>query len=110
MANNNDMKNMYFGFLRNLQYDGRTPIKDFLTDFGNIKNEIATLGPKFPGPIWLTLLRTSLKDAESPAKKGVDGGPYTGPRTWVARQRTMDVDTCDNLVEKLKAKFNIDDD
>ncbi|KAF8541194.1 hypothetical protein BDD12DRAFT_879146 [Trichophaea hybrida] len=92
MANNNDMKNMYFGFLRDLKYDGRTPIKDFLTDFGNIKNEIATLDPNFPGPMWLTLLCASLKDAESPPKKGVDGGPYTGPRTWVAPKFNIDED------------------
>ncbi|KAF8533775.1 hypothetical protein BDD12DRAFT_897844 [Trichophaea hybrida] len=110
MANNNDMKNMYFGFLRDLKYDGRTPIKDFLTDFGNIKNEIATLDPNFPGPMWLTILRASLKDAESPPKTGIDGGPYTGPRTWVACQKTTDVDTYDKLVQKLKAKFNIDRD
>ncbi|KAF8544985.1 hypothetical protein BDD12DRAFT_872115 [Trichophaea hybrida] len=93
MANNNDMKNMYFGFLRDLKYDGRTPIKDFLTDFGNIKNEIATLDPNFPGPMWLTLLRASLKDAESPPKK----------ESTAALIPVL-------LVEKLKAKFNIDED
>jgi hypothetical protein len=110
MANINDMKNMYFGFLRDQKFDRRTPIKDFLTDFGNIKNEIAILDPNFPDPMWHTLLRASLKDAESPPKRGVDSGPYTGLRTWVMRQRTADVDTYDNLVEKLKAKFNIDED
>ncbi|KAF8242888.1 hypothetical protein K440DRAFT_638167 [Wilcoxina mikolae CBS 423.85] len=102
MANNNDMKNMYFGFLRDLKYDRRTPIKDFLIDFGNIKNEITTWDPNFPDPMWFTLLRASLKDAESPPKKGVDCGPYTGPCTWVALQRTTDVDTYDKITQKLK--------
>ncbi|KAF8539351.1 hypothetical protein BDD12DRAFT_882576 [Trichophaea hybrida] len=86
MANNNDMKNMYFGFLRELTYDGRTPIKDFLTDLGNITNEIATLDRNFPRLMWLTLLCASRQDAHYPPKKSVDGGTYT---------------------EKLKAKFNI---
>ncbi|KAF8538884.1 hypothetical protein BDD12DRAFT_883955 [Trichophaea hybrida] len=97
MANNNNKKNMYFGFLRDLKYDGRTPIKDFLTDFGNIKNEIATLDPNFPGPMWLTLLCAPLNDTESPPKAGVDGGPDIGPRTWVACQRTTDIDTYNKI-------------
>jgi hypothetical protein len=107
MANINNIKNMYFGFFRNQKYDGRTPIKDFLTDFGNIKNEITMLDAYFPGLMWHTLLCTSLNDAESPPNAGVDSGRYTCLRTWVRRQRTADVDTYDTLVKKLQAKFNI---
>ncbi|KAF8538766.1 hypothetical protein BDD12DRAFT_884179 [Trichophaea hybrida] len=62
MANHINMKNMYIGIYRDRKYDGRIPIKDFLTNFGNIKNEIATLASHPSGPI-------------------VDGCPDIGRRT-----------------------------